>query len=140
MRRIIFTLLIVTTLSACSKEDNSNLDENLPEATLIGRWNFVGFDGAVLYEFTDSKRFTFYSDDGTFISLEELLVSGGGLASGNPYWYEGDKVSIDLHFGNILTLTPEFVCDNYVVNWLRDDGSIHHVLYREDYIYDSCNQ
>ncbi len=88
---------------------------------------------------TGAKRFDIYSDNGTFPTLEDFNQQKS-LLTGLDWYYEGDKVIVDLNFGNLSKLTPQFVCDNYVIKWLNDEGEIHSTYFREDYDYSSCNQ
>lgn len=138
MKKSIFILLLAVTMFNCSTDDyNTPPEEDTQEATLLGRWNLVGFEGSVLYEFTADKRYTMYSVDGEFETVQDLIDSD---RPGNDWWYEGDKVTIDLNFGNTSTLTPEFVCNNYVINWINDEGEIHSTLFREGFDYSTCNE
>jgi len=136
MKKTLFIFLLAITAFSCSKSDNSNDKEETQEATLIGRWNVVGFEGSVLYEFTADKRFTMYTVNGAFETVEDLIASG---RNGNDYWYEGEKVTIDLNFGNYSTLTPQFRCYNYVIDWLNDDGEIHSTIFREGFDINTCD-
>ena len=136
MKKTIFMLLLTVTMFNCSTNDNSEINDNTEDATLLGRWNLVGFEGAVLYEFTSDKRFTMYSSDGIFETVEDLIASG---RSGNDWWYEGEMVTIDLNFGNMSTLTPQFKCENNVVEWLNADGEIHSTIFRENFDYSNCD-
>lgn len=139
MRKVIFILFASFLLINCSSiTDETLIQENIPEATLIGRWNLVGFENALLYEFTSTKRYTFYSTNGSFLSLKDLLAQNKNANIGLDWWYVGQKVSVDLNFGNISTLTPQFKCNNYVLNWLDDKGEIHSTYFREGYNYASC--
>lgn len=137
MKKSVFMLLLVVTLFNCSSDDTQNLTDNSPEATLLGRWSLVGFEDNLLYEFTAEKRFDIYAVDGVFNSVEAQIADG---LTGLDWWYDGDKVIVDLNFGNFSTLTPDFVCNNYVINWLNDDGEIHSTIFRESFDYSSCNQ
>jgi len=137
MNRIIL-LLLTLLLFNCSSDNNEPTSQDIPEATLIGRWNLVGFEGSILYEFTTDKRYTFYSEDGNFPTLEE--VQQQGVFNGLDWYYEGNKVTIDLNFGNFSTLTPQFLCDNYVIRWINDDDELHSVNFREGYVIAGCDQ
>ena len=134
MKKVLFILLALTIFN-CSPEDSSEI-EQVQEETLIGRWNLVGFEGSILYEFTADKRFTMYATDGSFETVAELIDSG---RVGNDYWYEGSMVTVDLNFGNTSTLTPQFKCGNNVVDWLDNNGEIHSSMFRENFDYTSCN-
>ncbi len=141
MKKSIFTLLLVITVSLfnCSSDDDATpSNEDIPEATLLGRWVIVGFEETIRYEFTESKRFDIYSDDGTFPTLEEFNAQNP-LLTGLDWYFEGDNVTIDLNFGNFSTLTPEFVCDNYAIRWINEDGEIHSIYYREGYDISGCS-
>jgi opacity protein-like surface antigen len=137
MKKFLLVIMTIALLN-CSSDSDPVLPQDIPEATIIGRWNIVGFEGNVLYEFTENKRYTFYSDDGTFPTLEEALTEQPNLI-GLDWYYEGDQVTVDLNFGNFSTLTPEFVCDNQVINWLDDNQEIHSVYFREGYVLATCD-
>ncbi len=109
----------------------------MQESTVIGRWNVVGFLGSVLYEFTENKRYTFYSSDGNFQTIQQLLDED---RSGNDWWVEEDKITIDLNFGNLSTLTPIFKCNNNVIVWMNDLDEVHSTYYREGYDFSDCTE
>jgi len=99
-----------------------------------------GFDNSVLYEFTEDTRYTMYSADGTFPTLEEFLEQNPGL-SGHPWEYDGDVVVVDLHFGNFSRLIPNFKCGNQVIDWTEEDGSLRsETYYREGYDLAECDE
>lgn len=134
MKKLLFICLAVTLMN-CSTEDDNNTTDN-EDATLVGRWNLVGFEDTILYEFTEDKRFTMYSSDGTFETMQDLIDSG---RPGNDWYYEGENVVIDLNFGNFSVLVPEFKCDNNVVEFINEDGEINSILFREAFDYSTCN-
>ena len=39
----------------------------------------------------------------------------------NPYWINGNTISIDLHFGNTATYTMDFRCDGQIVDFYYDE-------------------
>jgi hypothetical protein len=138
MKKTLFILVLVATMFNCSSDDTTTpLEDNSIEATLIGRWNLVGFESNVLYEFTENKRFAIYSTDGVFGTVEDQIADG---LMGLDWFYEGDTVVVDLNFGNMSILTPQYVCDNYVINWIAEDGSTHSTIYREGFDYSSCDE
>ena len=138
MKKSIFMMLLVAfSMFNCSEDDTTPPTDNTLDATLLGRWSLVGFEDNILYEFTTDKRFAIYGIDGVFGTVEEQIADG---LTGLDWYYEGEKVVIDLNFGNMSILTPQFVCDNYVVNWYNDDGEIHSTMFREDFDYGSCNE
>lgn len=93
-----------------------------PEATVIGCWNLNGFVGSVMYEFTAIKRYTLCPGNGEFETVQEVIDSG---RSGNDWWSEDVKITLDLNFGNTSTMTPSFKCNNNVIVWLNYNGDIH---------------
>ena len=132
MKKII-GILLCCTLFQCSTNDAV---EDFSEATVIGRWNIEGFQGNVMYEFTENKRYTLYSSDGTFESLQEVIDSG---RPGDDWWYDGNQITIDLNFGNLSTLTPTFKCQNNVIVWTTTTDTFHSTYYREGYDLNSCS-
>ncbi len=138
MKKILILLLSLTMLNCSSDDYNSDDNQITPEATILGRWVPMGFESTIRYEFTDTKRFNIYSVDGSFPTLEEFNQQNPELV-GLDWFYEGDKVTIDLNFGNFSTLTPQFTCDNYVLKWINDDGETHSVYFREGYDINSCS-
>jgi hypothetical protein len=139
MKNTIFILLLVVSLFNCSSDDDAvaPAQNNMAEETLIGRWSLVGFEENFLYEFTEDKRFDIYGIDGEFATVEEQMAEG---LNGLDWWYEGDMVTVDLNFGNTSTLTPQFVCNNYVVKWIDAEELIHSIMFREGYDYSSCDE
>ena len=133
MKRIVLIFFCFSLFSCSSNEEVADS----PEATVIGRWNLSGFVGSVMYEFTADKRYTLYSGNGEFETVQQVIDSG---RSGNNWWYEGDKITVDLNFGNTSTLTPVFKCNNNVIEWLTDLGEIHATYFREGYDITSCNE
>lgn len=138
MKKLLFILLAITMLN-CSTNDDDSTPSDIPEATILGRWVLMGFEDTIRYEFTENKRITIYSVNGTFPTLEEFNLQNPDL-TGNDWYYEGDKITVDLNFGNLSTLTPQFVCDNSVLKWFSDDGETHSIFFREDYDVSSCSE
>lgn len=128
-----FLLLLTITLFNCSSNENL---EVIPEATVIGRWNLDGFNN-IMYEFTEDKRYTLYSTSGVFETVKEVIDSG---RSGNDWWFDGDKITVDLNFGNLSSLKPAFKCNNYVLVWLNDANEVHSTFYREGYDLKDCKE
>ncbi|MGB1669888.1 MAG: Kazal-type serine protease inhibitor family protein [Flavobacteriales bacterium] len=95
-----------------------------PPFSLIGRWHPEGFESNTLYEFTEDFRYTIYSADGTFGSIED------GTLTPNPWHMEGDTVVIDLHFGNELRGLLEPSCGGQKATITQATG-MQSVLIRE---------
>jgi hypothetical protein len=127
--------LFVLIFTNCS----SNESKDIAEATILGRWQLLGFEDEIRYEFTSDKRFTLYADgNGTFPTLEEFLQENPNI-NGLDWYYEGDTVVVDLNFGNFSRLAPHFKCDNKVINWIQDDKTLHSTYYREEHDISACN-
>jgi len=92
------------------------------------RWHLVGYEDNVMYEFEDNYRYSIYSEDGTFGSIEDA----GGTP--NPYTVVDDIITIDLFFGNIVNYQMNYRCDGQVVEFI-ENGIIHSTLFREGYNY-----
>ena len=138
MQKALLLLLALTFINCTTDSDDTAPIQQTPEATILGRWVPVGFEDAIRYEFTETKRFDIYSADGTFPTLEEFNLQNP-LLIGLDWYYEGEQVTIDLNFGNFSTLTPQFVCDNYVLKWQNNLGETHSIYFREGYNITACN-
>ena len=95
-----------------------------PPFSLIGRWHPEGFESSTLYEFTNNLRYTIYSGDGTFGSIEDAIPGP------NPWHMEGDTVVIDLFFGNELRGFLEPSCGGQKATIIPASG-LTNVLHRE---------
>lgn len=131
MKKLLFLLLIAVSFLNCEDDGLEPVD-----ATIIDRWHLVGFDDAVLYEFTEDKRYTFYSDGGGFPTLDP----NNPPALADDWEYDGDVVVIDLSFGNFSRLIPNFKCGNYVIDWMQEDGTYHSTTFREGYDIAECDE
>jgi len=141
MKKTVFAFLIAVFITGCLEDTTDPIVMPEPEveaATILGRWVLVGFEEAVRYEFTENKRFTIYSGDGTFPTLEDLLMESPQL-TGLDWEYVGDTVEVDLNFGNYSRLVPNFKCDNAVIDWIAGDGSVQTSYYRESHDITACN-
>lgn len=130
MKKLLFLLLIAISFLNCEDDGVAPVD-----ATIIDRWHIVGFDDVILYEFTEDKRYTFYSDGGVFPPLD---IETHPVPLIHDWEYDGETVVVDLNFGNYLRLIPNFKCDNYVIDWIAEDGSLHSTYYREGYDIAEC--
>ena len=100
-----------------------------------GRWHLVGYEDNVMHQFENNYRYSIYSTDGTFGSIEDA----GGTP--NPYIVVEDIITIDLFFGNIVNYQMNYICDGQVVEFIQGEF-IHSTLFREGYNYidDSCEE
>lgn len=134
MKNVLIALLLALSFMSCEKEETGSTEEG----TILGRWVPEGFEDAIRYEFTEDKRFTLYSDNGSFPTLTEFMSENPQL-TGNDWTYEGETVVVDLNFGNYSRLVPVFNCDNQVVNWENEDGTDHGTYFRENHDLSDCN-
>ena len=103
-----------------------------------GRWHLVGFEDAIMYQFVDTEpyadaglRYSIYVDEnGEFDDLDGDNIGG----TPHPYSVEGDIITIDTHFGNILSYHMNYRCDGQVVE-LINQGVTNSTLFREGYNY-----
>lgn len=128
MKKLVLILCLTIAFISCEK-DNNNTENN----SIEGRWHLVGFEDTVMYEFTSSLRHIIYSTDGTFGLLETAIPNP------NTWYYEDNKLVIDLNFGNFSTSTLEYRCNGNVVDFISEDGSLHSTLFREGFDISSCN-
>ena len=129
------TLLTVIFIFIIGCEDSStNSTEPEPTYSIVGRWVVIGFEETVLYQFTNTHRYTIYSTDGNFGLLEDAIPNP------NEMTYNSDgSITLDLHFGNYLTFTPDFTCNGRVVNFRIADDMIHSTYIKENFNMESCN-
>lgn len=131
MKNLFLSLLLVTTFMGCTSDDDQVTEPE--EYSIEGRWHVVGFEDTVMYEFTADKRYTIYSTDGVFGDVSTAIP--------NPHdWsFDGEKIVIDLNFGNFLTFTPSYRCNGNAVDFILDDGSTGTMLFRENFDLSTCN-
>jgi len=107
-----------------------------------GRWHLVGYEDAIMYQFVDTEafadaglRYSIYVDEnGEFDDLDGDNIGG----TPHPYSVVGDIITIDTHFGNILSYQMNYRCEGQVVDfyYYGDDWSgLHSTLFREDFDY-----
>lgn len=107
-----------------------------------GRWHLVGFENAIMYQFVDTDtfsdaglRYSIYVDEnGEFDDLDGDNIGG----TPHPYSVTGDIITIDTHFGNILSYQMNYRCEGQVVDfyYYDDDWSgLHSTLFRENFDY-----
>ena len=107
-----------------------------------GRWHLVGFEDAIMYQFVDTEpfadaglRYSIYVDEnGEFDDLDGDNIGG----TPHPYSVAGDIITIDTHFGNILSYQMNYRCDGQVVEFISE-GYVAMILFRENYNYSNNN-
>ena len=109
-------LLILSTLLifafGCDEESD---DIPLPAYTIEGKWVIDGGvpEGNTMYLFEDGVRYTYYCVEGDCQSLYDSFQAGDGnhIPGTNPYTFEDDVLTVDLHFGNELITPIRFECN-----------------------------
>ena len=126
MRNITFIIFLLSYLFAQNE--------------IEGRWHLVGYEDAIMYQFVDTEpfadaglRYSIYVDEnGEFDDLDGDNIGG----TPHPYSVVGDIITIDTHFGNILSYQINYRCDGQVVDFVyTPDEIIHSTLFREGYSY-----
>ncbi|MEJ6808576.1 MAG: hypothetical protein QNK64_10955 [Saprospiraceae bacterium] len=109
-------LLILSTLLifafGCDEESD---DIPLPAYTIEGKWVIDGGvpEGNTMYLYEDGVRYTYYCVEGDCQSLYDSFQAGDGnhIPGTNPYTFEDDVLTVDLHFGNELISPIRFECN-----------------------------
>ena len=109
-------LLILSTLLifafGCDEESD---DIPLPAYTIEGKWVIDGGvpEGNTMYIYEDGVRYTYYCVEGDCQSLYDSFQAGDGnhIPGTNPYTFEDDVLTVDLHFGNELISPIRFECN-----------------------------
>ncbi|MDA9873622.1 hypothetical protein N9C25_05295 [Saprospiraceae bacterium] len=109
-------LLILSTLLifafGCDEESD---DIPLPAYTIEGKWVIDGGvpEGNTMYLFEDGVRYTYYCVEGDCQSLYDSFQAADGnhIPGTNPYTFEDDVLTVDLHFGNELITPIRFECN-----------------------------
>ncbi len=109
MKKIFLITIASISFMACEDDlDNSKTPNgnNIPKCTMKGRWHTTM---NVLYEFTDSFRYTFYKNpDGKYGTLQE-----GSRLDKKKWWMEGDSLVIDQNGRgtSLIKTLPKYSCD-----------------------------
>ena len=112
MKRIL--ILSILFIFACGSDDSSE-DSPLPTYTIEGKWLIEGSvpAGNTMYLYEDGVRYTYYCVEGDCNALYNLYEANDGnhLPTTNPYTFENNILTVDLHFGNELVTPIAFECD-----------------------------
>ena len=107
-------LLSAILILACSSDDSSE-DSPLPTNTIEGKWLIEGTvpAGNTMYLFQDGVRYTYYCVEGDCNALYNSFEANDGnhIPTTNPYTFENNVLTVDLHFGNELVTPVAFECD-----------------------------
>ena len=107
-------LLSALFIFACSSDDSSE-DTPLPTYTIEGKWLIEGTvpAGNTMYLYEEGVRYTYYCVEGDCNTLYNSYEANDGnhLPTTNPYTFEDNILTVDLHFGNELITPVTFECD-----------------------------
>jgi len=107
-------LLSALLIFACSSDDSSE-DSPLPTYTIEGKWLIEGTvpAGNTMYLYEEGVRYTYYCVEGDCNALYNSYEANDGnhIPTTNPYTFENNVLTVDLHFGNELVTPVAFECD-----------------------------
>ena len=125
MKKLILILLFIPLVFSCDKEGvNDPLIYSIE-----GKWVWSPSenraDANTMYEFVDGVRYTYYcntcpADDAYWNSLDK----SDRLPRTNPYTFENNTLTVDLHHGNELVVLITFECGG---GKLLMDGQFSHL-------------
>ena len=111
MRKLL--LLSALLVFACSSDDSE--DSPLATYTIEGKWLIEGTvpAGNTMYLYEDGVRYTYYCVEGDCNALYNSYEANDGnhIPTTNPYTFENNVLTVDLHFGNELVTPVAFECD-----------------------------
>jgi hypothetical protein len=112
MKKVLFFSIIAILFIGCD-EDSENLPA--PYYSIEGKWLIEGTvpDGNTMYLYEDGVRYTYYcvADDCNALYNSYEANDGNHLPLTNPYTFENDTLTVDLHFGTELVTPITFECD-----------------------------
>ena len=116
-RIIVIAFLFFLVLSSYSMGQITN--------SIEGRWLWSPIENSppnTMYEFLDGTRYTYYCDSTECDeSYWNSLDTSDALPPTNPYIFQNDTLTIDLHFGNELITSTVFECDGDKVYFETSD-------------------
>ena len=116
MKKLVLILLFIPLFFSC---DSEGLDDPLIYS-IEGKWLWSpttsSSDSNTMYLFKDGIRYTYYCTSEISNDCQSLFESfqandGNHLPTTNPYTFEDNILTVDLHFGNELVANITFECD-----------------------------
>ena len=110
MKNFLLFSFVAILLMGCD-ENSENLPA--PNYSIDGKWTFGDNSLNTMYLYEDGVRYTYYcvADDCTAIYNSYEAADGNHLPLTNPYTFENDTLTVDLHFGNELITPITFECE-----------------------------
>ena len=112
MKKLLLPLFFALIVMGC-ENDSENLPA--PDNSIEGKWLIEGMipEGNTMYLYKDGLRYTYYCVEGDCNSLYNSYEANDGnhIPTTNPYTFENNVLTVDLHFGNELVTPIAFECD-----------------------------
>ena len=112
MKKLLLPLFFALFVMGCD-DDSENLPA--PYYSIEGKWLIEGMipEGNTMYLYKDGLRYTYYCVEGDCNSLYNSYEANDGnhIPTTNPYTFENNVLTVDLHFGNELVSPVAFECD-----------------------------
>ena len=110
MKKFLLFSFVAILLMGCD-ENSENLPA--PNYSIDGKWTFGDNSLNTMYLYEDGVRYTYYcvADYCTAIYNSYEAADGNHLPLTNPYTFENDTLTVDLHFGNELITPITFECE-----------------------------
>ena len=120
MKKLLLALLAVATFISCEKETLE------PNYTIEGKWLTQATVSNTMYLFEDGVRYTYYCVQGDCNALFNSYEANDGnhIPRTNPYTFEDNVLTVDLHFGNELVTPVAFKCDGGEVYFENPEYSL----------------
>jgi len=134
--KTIYTALITFSIVFFSSCENSSDDiqtelsiQQKVEQLKSGQWLLKDFEDRVMHTYKEGKQFTYYGTNNVF---PDEAIPGT-----QTYTIEGDRLTFDYNFGNIITFDVKVSCDNNIIEFYKD-GELNKTLYRRNSNYKDC--
>jgi len=110
MKKFLLFSFVAILLMGCD-ENSENLPA--PNYSIDGKWTFGDNSLNTMYLYEDGVRYTYYcvADDCNALYNSYEAADGNQLPLTNPYTFENDTLTVDLHFGNELITPITFECE-----------------------------
>ena len=112
MKKLLLPLFFALFVMGC-ENDSESLP--VPDYSIEGKWLIEGMipEGNTMYLYKDGLRYTYYCVEGDCNALYNSYEANDGnhIPTTNPYTFENNVLTVDLHFGNELVSPVAFECD-----------------------------
>lgn len=107
----LFLISVLLIFCSCTREDSFTVQKL--NHTIEGKWVYPNNTLNTMYIFEQGIRYTFYctEDDCSSQYQSFQAADGNHLPTTNPYKFENNILTVDLHFGNELIAPIKFECD-----------------------------